>query len=84
MKLIEINNKFYKEAKVVILSSNNYDAKIGSIFKYIKKFPLHTDSEIMKTLAKNDGLTLAELLQWFKYPKPFEGQIICWNDKVNY
>jgi len=44
----------------------------------------HTDDEIMKRLAYNDGLSLAELLQWFKYPKPFKGQIICWNENVTY
>ena len=44
----------------------------------------HTDDEIMKRLAYNDGLSLAELLKWFKYPKPFKGQIICWNDKISY
>ncbi len=37
------------------------------------------DNKIMKTIAQNDGLSLAELLQWFKYPNPFSGQIICWN-----
>jgi len=37
-----------------------------------------------KRLAYNDGLSLAELLQWFKYPKPFKGQIICWNENVTY
>lgn len=44
----------------------------------------HTDSSIMKIIAQNDGLSLAELLQWFKYPKEFKGQIICWNELVNY
>ena len=44
----------------------------------------HTDSDIIKVVAKNDGLTLAELLQWFKYPKPFKGQIICWNKNAQY
>jgi hypothetical protein len=44
----------------------------------------HTDSDIMKVVDKNDGLTLAELLQWFKYPKPFKGQIICWNKNAQY
>jgi hypothetical protein len=44
----------------------------------------HTDSDIMQIVAKNDGLTLAELLQWFKYPKPFKGQIICWNQNAKY
>lgn len=44
----------------------------------------HTDSKIMKVLAENDGLSLAELLQWFKYPKPFAGQVIVWNENAKY
>lgn len=44
----------------------------------------HTDDKIMKQLAENDGLSLAELLQWFQYPKPFQGQIICWNENIEY
>lgn len=35
-------------------------------------------------IAANDGLTVVELLQWFKHPKPFKGQIICWNESINY
>jgi len=77
-----------------ILITDVYDFEIKTAYK---ELPLdydtdviinhrffHTDSEIMKTVAKNDGLTLAELLQWFKYPKPFKGQIICWNKNAQY
>jgi len=39
-------------------------------------------------LAKNDGLTVDELQHWFipsmKKHKPFSGQIICWNENINY
>jgi hypothetical protein len=38
-------------------------------------------------LARNDGLELADFLSWFQYhtrTTPFLGQIICWNDKINY
>lgn len=38
----------------------------------------------IKLLANNDGLNHSELLDWFKYPKPFKGQIICWNENINY
>ena len=33
-------------------------------------------------LAKNDGLSYRDLLDWFNVPveKNFEGQIICWSD----
>lgn len=37
-------------------------------------------------LAKNDGLSHKDLLEWFNVPveKNFEGQIICWSDAVSY
>jgi hypothetical protein len=35
-------------------------------------------------LAINDGLDYKDLLNWFQFPKPFKGQIICWNESVNY
>lgn len=41
---------------------------------------INVDQE--RLLAKNDGLSHSNLLCWFN--KPFEGQIICWSDKVNY
>lgn len=42
-----------------------------------------TSSE-MKKIALNDGLVLDDFHNWFQYPKPFDGQIICWNDKIEY
>lgn len=36
-------------------------------------------------VAKNDGLELGDLLNWFKYPKEIiNHQIICWNENVFY
>lgn len=35
-------------------------------------------------LASNDGLGVRDLMEWFEYPKPFKGQIICWNESVKY
>ena len=35
-------------------------------------------------LAKNDGLTEIQLLDWLKYPKAFGGQVLCWDEKINY
>lgn len=40
-----------------------------------------SDSEL---IAKNDGLNLEDLKAWFKYPKPFSGQIIIWNKDLKY
>lgn len=33
---------------------------------------------ILKTLAQNDGLNTQDFLDWFKFPKQFEGQILAW------
>lgn len=48
----------------------------------------YLDKELYPTLALNDGLTEEELFNWFmpnyNKPKEFIGQIICWNENVNY
>lgn len=67
------------------------------IKKASKELPLDYDTDIiidhrffnietapLEELAMNDGLTKEELLAWFKYPKPFDGQIICWNENIEY
>lgn len=48
----------------------------------------HLDSTQGQLLAANDGLTFTDFVDWF-IPKPdkfkgFKGQIICWNEKINY
>ena len=35
-------------------------------------------------ISVNDGLSVVDLLSWFKHPKSFTGQIICWNEKIEY
>jgi len=35
-------------------------------------------------LAINDGLHSRDFLSWFQFPKPFVGQIICWDKNVYY
>lgn len=40
----------------------------------------------LKIIAANDGLTVDDFECWFNVKKNevFEGQIICWNDKIEY
>jgi hypothetical protein len=41
--------------------------------------------DTLNSVARNDGLNLTDLMDWFKWPKPTgEMQIICWNEKINY
>lgn len=35
-------------------------------------------------LANNDGLSVEDFKAWFKWPKEFAGQIICWNENIEY
>lgn len=51
---------------------------IGS--KYWHRTDVEIEKSILPTVAKNDGLSLQDFLDWFKYPQPFEGQILCWKE----
>lgn len=49
------------------------------------------DMDAWELLAKNDGLTLDDFIAWFRiHPKKnkddwsFKGQILCWNESINY
>lgn len=48
------------------------------------KFYSHIGAEDSEKIANNDGITLDEFKSWFKYPKPFSGQILCWNNCIKY
>ncbi len=41
-----------------------------------------------RKIAENDGLDIMDFYYWFRTDKirttPFDGQIICWNNEINY
>ena len=43
-----------------------------------------TQLDALKTLALNDGLQLQDFRDWFKWGKPFSGQILCWSKGIVY
>lgn len=44
-----------------------------------------TQYSALEYLAKNDGLSVEDFKEWFKWGKiPFDGQILCWADDVEY
>jgi hypothetical protein len=68
-------------------SEQNFSIHIGD--RYVAYWKPGTTANITQTeLAKNDGLSKKDFLSWFgldkKVIKPFVGQIICWDEKVNY
>lgn len=60
----------------------------GHILCEINKTP--TNAMIVNSVAKNDGLDFLDFTRWFalspsfKKSKVFDGQIICWNESINY
>lgn len=38
----------------------------------------------VEILSINDGLELRDFFDWFELNLPFKGQIICWNEDINY
>ena len=40
--------------------------------------------EKLNNIVHNDGLTVDDFLLWFRWPAAFHGQIICWDQKLEY
>lgn len=60
-----------------------YDFKIdGGVF-FINNNKVYFE-DILYDIAHNDGLVRKDFFAWFKYPTNFDGQIICWNENINY
>lgn len=51
---------------------------------FIDGSPFTSRGMLVTEIANNDGLTPEDFKAWFKHPKPFSGQIICWSDQINY
>lgn len=51
---------------------------------FIDESPFTARGVFVNELAKNDGLTTDDFKSWFKHPEPFSGQIICWNETIDY
>jgi hypothetical protein len=66
------------------------DIEIKKVFSFeIKDNSLFIDGKELThsqwiELAKNDGLKVDEMLNWFRYPHEFSGQIICWTPNIEY
>lgn len=68
----------FAEVKVIC-----FDFELKCVEGYSQAI-VNTSSQPLSEVAFNDGLEEQDLLDWFKYPKPFTGQIICWNPKITY
>jgi len=76
--------KFAPDIKV-----NIFPVKFDDLgFVYLNDSPDYLKHDKQSILAKNDGLTNIEFMNWFflrqKPFKGFEGQVICWDSKIEY
>ena len=79
---IEINNRFGKASFEVVINGVIYGQLHYGNDRNVNEAGLIT-------LAKNDGLELKDFVDWFEiHPKKtglrFAGQIICFNENINY
>ena len=69
-KIFDIYINLWQTSPVLILNGKNQDYKT------------------LELLAKNDGLSETDFVEWFKiHPKSkdgFTGQVICWNENIQY
>lgn len=61
----------------------DFEIKKADPFAYYFIDDVECASVKFKTLCANDGLSCNDMEDWFRY-KPMEGQIICWNESVEY
>ena len=62
----------------------DFEIKDGLILINNQVYAYSSSTELLDPLASNDGLNQIELLEWFKCPNYFKGQIICWNENIKY
>ena len=82
------SGKPYRSKQIIIAPETEikkvWDFKImgGNVF-----LPPHEylDDELLTRIAQNDGLTLTDFVSWFKnFSEYFDGQVICFNENINY
>lgn len=80
------SGKPYRSKQIVIAP----DIQVKSSYTFsIYRSSFHVDTwtrgkGFITKVAENDGLSYIQFLDWFKFPRPFDGQIICWNDQIKY
>lgn len=72
-------------ADTLIVKTYDFEIDLNGVYSIDGKY---IDEETYPVLAMNDGLTEEDMQFWFMpnydKPKEFHGQIIIWNDIVNY
>lgn len=65
----------------------NWDSEVNEVDIRINgKWFCQVESIASEKIAKNDGLSIRDFVDWFMVTenKPFSGQIISWNENINY
>jgi len=85
------SGKPYNSKQIIIAPDIKID-KIWSFKIIVGKKQMHillngeqVAADTLGIIAHHDGLSFVDFMHWFKYPgTAFEGQIICWNENIDY
>lgn len=58
-----------------------FDIKEGHFYLNKNRLVTYYAKEM---ISKNDGLSYGDFKDWFQFPKPFSGEILCWDERINY
>ncbi len=80
------SGKPYRSKQIIIAP----DIQVKKVWKFeLKEANFFIDgvrvaADEVPTVAKNDGLSFMDFMYWFRFPQLFTGQIIGWNEKIEY
>lgn len=81
------SNRPYNSPQIIFLPDleieKTWNFEIHDATSYINYSTVHF-MEGYEKLSANDGLSVEDFLDWFKFPQPFDGQIICYDKNVKY
>lgn len=66
----------------VIKIKKVFDIEINITTVLVNGFPINNLT--FREIAENDGLQFEDFRNWFPKDKIFTGQIICWNENIEY
>jgi hypothetical protein len=72
-------------SKQIIIAPDIQVKKTWDFYKDEYKWLIPGDTTLNE-IAENDGLSIVDFMDWFYIGKgkSFDGQIICWNENINY
>ena len=85
------SGKPYQSKQVTIASDIEikkiwtFEISVSGYYSLNENYKPYLTAKQIIEIAKNDGLDINDFFAWFeKTKRPFLGQVICWNENINY